>query len=169
LGEPTLAQNLPGLVAEVRRHFALPVVLLTGSGLIARADVRRDLSTFDSVAAKLDAPDAHAFRHINCPMSGYPYPFSAIVEGIHQFRQAYTGRLILQMMFLRSNAHLAAQMASLARPLQADEIQLNTPLQPALGEPLSATEMREVGQAFAGLPTTCIYDRDQARITPRSI
>jgi wyosine [tRNA(Phe)-imidazoG37] synthetase (radical SAM superfamily) len=169
LGEPTLAWNLPALVTEVRSRLDLPVVLLTGSGLMPRADVRRDLLVFDKVVAKLDASDEASFRQINRPMSGFPYPLAAIVASIRSFRQVYTGTLILQMMFLRSNVHLANDMAALARSIGADEIQLNTPLQPALGGPISIHTMQEVERAFAGLPTTCVYSGDQARITPRSI
>jgi wyosine [tRNA(Phe)-imidazoG37] synthetase (radical SAM superfamily) len=137
--------------------------------LLPRADVRRDLHSFDRVVAKLDAPDDPTFRRINRPMSGFPFAFAAIVEGIRQFRQAYMGTLILQMMFLRSNAHLAEQMAALARSLGPDEIHLNTPLQPALGGPLSAPEMHEVERAFEGLEMSCVYDRHRARIKPRSM
>jgi wyosine [tRNA(Phe)-imidazoG37] synthetase (radical SAM superfamily) len=169
LGEPTLAQNLPALVAEVRRRLDLPILLLTGSALMPREEVRRDLLAFDQVAAKLDAPDERLYRQINRPMSGFPYPLAAIVAGIRQFRRMYTGRLILQMMVLQSNVHLAAEMAALARPIEADEIQLNTPLQPALGGPISAAEMKEVEGAFEGLPVHCVYDRDRARIRPRQI
>jgi wyosine [tRNA(Phe)-imidazoG37] synthetase (radical SAM superfamily) len=169
LGEPTLAQNLSALIAEVRRRLDLPVVLLTGSALMPRADVRRDLLAFDRVACKLDAADESTFQHINRPMSGFPYPFAAIVEGIRQFRQAYTGQLVLQMMIVRANAHMAAEMAAWARSLQADEIQLNTPLQPALGGPISASEMRQVERTFAGLPVCSVYDQDRARVIPRQI
>lgn len=169
LGEPTLAQNLPALVAEVRRRLDLPIVLLTGSSLMPREDVRRDLLAFDRVVAALDAPNDLTFRQINHPISGYPYTLAAMVDGIRRFRQMYTGALILQMMFLRSNVHLAIQMAALARSLQADEIQLNTPLQPALGGPISSSEMRQVKGAFAGLTVHCVYEQDQARVKPRWI
>jgi wyosine [tRNA(Phe)-imidazoG37] synthetase (radical SAM superfamily) len=169
LGEPTLARNLPALVTEVRSRLDLPVVLLTGSGLMPRTDVRRDLLIFDKVVAKLDASDETSFRQINRPMSGFPYPLASIAASIRSFRQVYTGTLILQMMFVRSNAHLANEMAALARSIGADEIQLNTPLQPALGGPISAHTMQEVKRAFAGLTIACVYNGDQARITPRSI
>jgi wyosine [tRNA(Phe)-imidazoG37] synthetase (radical SAM superfamily) len=167
LGEPTLARNLPALVTEMRSRFDLPVVLLTGSGLMPRTDVRRDLLVFDKVVAKLDAPDEATFRQINRPMSGFPYPLTAIAASIRSFRQTYRGALALQMMFLRSNVHRAKDMAALARSIGADEIQLNTPLQPALGEPISARTMRAVKRAFAGLATVCVYEGDHAQIKPR--
>jgi wyosine [tRNA(Phe)-imidazoG37] synthetase (radical SAM superfamily) len=167
LGEPTLALNLPVLVAETRRRLELPIVLLTGGGLMPREDVRRDLLAFDRVVCKLDAPDEPTFRQINRPMTGFPYLLATIAEGIARFRQMYTGTLALQIMLLRSNAHLASKMATLAGSLGADEIQLNTPLQPALGGPISASEMHEVERAFEGLPVYCVYDRDRARVKPR--
>jgi wyosine [tRNA(Phe)-imidazoG37] synthetase (radical SAM superfamily) len=169
LGEPTLARNLPDLVAVAREHLALPVVLLTGCGLLPREDVHRDLLAFDRVVAKLDAPDERLFEQINRPMSGYPYSLAAIVGGIRRFRQMYGGHLALQMMFIQANAHVAPHMAELARSLQPDEVQLDTPLQPALGGPLSADEMQEVVQAFAGLPVRCIYDAGRARVQPRAM
>lgn len=167
LGEPTLAQNLPALVTEARRRLDLPILLLTGSALMPRQEVRRDLLTFDQVTAKLDAPSEMLYRQINRPTGGFPYSLAAIVEGIRQFRRMYTGRLILQMMLLQSNVHGAAEMAALARSIEADEIHLNTPLQPALGGPISAAEMKEIAGAFEGLPVRCVYDRDRARVKPR--
>ncbi|MBN1581469.1 MAG: radical SAM protein [Anaerolineae bacterium] len=168
LGEPTLAANLPDLVAVVRQTLALPVVVLTGSGLMARPDVHRDLMSFDAVAIKLDAPDETLFSRINRPGSGFPYAFAAIVDGIRHFRSAYAGRLILQCMFVQANKHVASQMADLARSFAVDLVQLNTPLQPALGSPVSAAEMQEIEGAFAGLPVCCVYDGDgQTRIRPR--
>ena len=172
LGEPTLASNLVELVDTIRRaelatDVPPPVVLLTGSGLIARADVRRDLTAFDTVVAALDAADEGLFRRISRPGQGYPYSFAAIAEGLRLFRQAYTGRLVLQMMFLQANQHAAPQMADLARAIEPDEVQLSTPLQPALGGPISAAEMRQVARAFVGLPITTVYDGGQAQVKPR--
>ena len=167
LGEPTLAANLAELVATIRQRFAQPVIVLTGSGLMPREDVRRDLLVFDVVVAKLDAPGETLFRQINRPGRGFPYPLMAIIEGIRRFRQAHTGRLVLQMMFVQANVHAALQMAELVRSLKPDKVQLNTPLQPALGGPISAVEMREIERAFDGLPVCSVYRDGQARIKPR--
>jgi len=76
--------------------------------------------------------------------------------------------LILQVMFVQGNKHAASQVAALARSLGADEIQLNTPLQPALGGPLSAAEMRQVEEAFLGLPVCSVYQDGKAKIRPHS-
>jgi len=169
LGEPTLATNLPELAAMVRKAYAQPLVVLTGSALFALAQVQSDLLTFDVVVAKLDAPDDGLFQRINRPATGYSYPLAAVVEGIRRFRQAYVGKLVLQMMFVQANKRAAPEMAALAHALQPDEVQLNTPLQPALGGPLSAAEMQTVEQEFGGLAVQNVYRDGQARIRPRSM
>ncbi len=167
LGEPTLALNLPDLVAEVRAALDLPVVILTGSALMPLSEVRRDLLVFDTVAIKLDAPDEALFRQINRPVSSYCFPFDAVLDGIRQFRSVYTGRFVLQMMWVQANRHAAGQMAALARSHDPDQVQLDTPLQPALGGPVSAAQMAEIERAFAGLPVRSIYQDGQARVIPR--
>ncbi len=169
LGEPTLATNLPELAAVVRKAFAQPLIVLTGSALFPVGQVQRDLLAFDVVVAKLDAPDDQRFRQINRPAASFSYPLAALLEGIRRFRQAYTGRLVLQMMFVQANKQAASEMAALAHSLQPDEVQLNTPLQPALGGPLSAAEMQAVEKEFGGLAVQSIYRDGQARVRPRSM
>jgi wyosine [tRNA(Phe)-imidazoG37] synthetase (radical SAM superfamily) len=173
LGEPTLARNLPALVEVVRSYVDTEIAILTGSGLLPRPDVRRDLLHFDHVVAKLDAPSERLMQQINRPGAGFPYSWTALVDGIRRFRETFTGRMSLQMMFLQANARTAPQMAELARSLGADEIHLDTPLQPALGGPVSAPQMASIEQAFSGLPAhvtvRSIYHAGQARATPRML
>lgn len=171
LGEPTLARNLPELVDVVRSYTDRPIVILTGSALLPRVDVRRDLLHFDRVVVKLDAPNESLFRKINRPGRGYPYSWDALIEGIRRLRQAFTGHLSLQIMFLQANAGSAPQMADLARSLGANEIHLDTPLQPALGGPVTPAQMDQIEKAFAGLPDQVtirsIYHDGLARTKPR--
>jgi hypothetical protein len=71
-------------------------------------------------------------------------------------------------MFVQANKNAAPQMANLARSLNPDQVQLNTPLQPALGEPVSASDMQWIAGAFAGLPVLSVYDDSgTARVSPR--
>jgi wyosine [tRNA(Phe)-imidazoG37] synthetase (radical SAM superfamily) len=171
LGEPTLARNLAQLVEVVHRHTSKPIAILTGSALLPHADVRRDLMHFDHIVVKLDAPNQKLFQQINRPQHRFPYAWAALVEGIRLLRQTYTGRLGLQIMFLQANAGSAPQMAELARTLKVDEIHLDTPLQPALGGPVSATQMDRIERAFADLPAQVviqnIYRKGQAQTKPR--
>jgi wyosine [tRNA(Phe)-imidazoG37] synthetase (radical SAM superfamily) len=169
LGEPTLATNLRELVATVRERVALPVLILTGGALVPDARVHRDLVCFDQVVVTLNASDEALFRQINRPAHSYPYSLSAIVQALRRFRETYAGKLVVQVMLLQANKHAAPQLAALAHTLGPDEVQLNTPLQPALGGPLSAKEMQVIAQAFAGLPTRSVYKDDQAQIKLRDM
>lgn len=168
LGEPTLAANLPALVEVVRAHIERPVALLTGGALLPSADVRRDLCAFDQVVVTLNAADEPHFVQINRPAPEYPYTLAAVLDGLQRFRQVYAGRLVLQVMLIQTNRTAAAQLAGLARRLCPDEVQLNTPLQPALGGPLTAAEMATAAQAFAGLPIRCVYD-EHTILPPRQM
>jgi wyosine [tRNA(Phe)-imidazoG37] synthetase (radical SAM superfamily) len=157
-GEPTLAANLGEALAVVRAWPAfkgVPTAVLTNSALLSRRVVRRDLALADLVVAKLDAPDEPLFRAINRPMEGVSWV--DVVEGIRTFRVEFGGRLALQMMFTAANRAQAAQMATLARSLAADEVQLNTPLRPSPVPPLSKAEMAGVEAAFTGLPVVQVY------------
>ena len=62
-------------------------------------------------------------------------------------------------------------MADLAHSLQVDEIHLDTPLQPALGGPVSAAQMGSIEQAFADLPAPIvvksIYRNGKEQTKPR--
>jgi wyosine [tRNA(Phe)-imidazoG37] synthetase (radical SAM superfamily) len=168
LGEPTLATNLPALVSTVREKCSQPVGLLTGGALLPIVGVRRDLTCFDWVVATLNAADETCFQQINRPARGYPYSLAAIVDGLRRFRAAYRGTLILQIMLIQANQRVASKMADLARTLQPDAIQLNTPLQPALGSPVSVCEMQDAARAFEEWPTCTIYDSG-VRFKPRSM
>ena len=91
------------------------------------------------------------------------------MEALSRFRNDYTKRLVLQVMLVQANKHAAPRLADLVRRLAPDEVQLNTPLQPALGGPLSADEMSLAASAFAGLPVRNVYENGQARIQPRTM
>jgi wyosine [tRNA(Phe)-imidazoG37] synthetase (radical SAM superfamily) len=155
VAEPTLALNLAELVAVVRERFAQPVAILTNSSLVRRDDVRRDLALFDIVVAKVDAPVEALFQQINRPVVSDT--LEDVLWGIRRFRDMFAGKLALQMMFVQANRDRAAEMAQIARRLQPDEVQLNTPLRPSPVPPLSAEALEQVETSFAGLPVVNVY------------
>jgi wyosine [tRNA(Phe)-imidazoG37] synthetase (radical SAM superfamily) len=157
LGEPTLATNLPALVAVVREQLDLPVVLLTGSALLPDPRVRADLQAFDAVIATLNAADESTFRQINQPSPAYPYSLQAIVHALRQLGDTFEGQLVLQVMLTQANLDSIPAIASLVRQIAPDEVQLNTPLQPALGGPLTPGEMSAAQVHFAGLHLCNVY------------
>jgi wyosine [tRNA(Phe)-imidazoG37] synthetase (radical SAM superfamily) len=157
LGEPTLAANLPALVAAARERLVLPVVLLTGSALLPDPHVQTDIQTFDRIVATLNAADETLFHQMNHPPPTYPYSLQAVIDALCRFRAMFAGQLVLQVMLTRANLDATPAIAALARQIAPDEVQLNTPLQPALGGPITPGEMSAAQVHFAGLRFHTVY------------
>ncbi|MGD2206090.1 MAG: radical SAM protein [Anaerolineae bacterium] len=166
-GEPTLAANLGealNLVHDWSARRGVPTAVLTNASLLSRPDVRRDLARADLVVAKLDAPNEALLQAINQPIANITWV--DVMDGIRALRQESAGRLALQMMFVAANRDQAAAMAELARSLEPDEVQLNTPLRPSPTPPLSRPEMAEIEAAFVGVPVRNVYAEPQAPVIP---
>jgi wyosine [tRNA(Phe)-imidazoG37] synthetase (radical SAM superfamily) len=165
MAEPTLAANLEALVAGVKETLpGLPLAILTNSSLMPRPDVRRDLSLFDVVVPKIDAPNQELFAEINRPFIGYT--LSEILRGIRRFREEAPSKVALQMMLIKANQDKAREMAEIARGLQPDEVQLNTPLRPSPVPALSPSDMEEIEDAFEGLNVVNVYRSERPQVTP---
>jgi wyosine [tRNA(Phe)-imidazoG37] synthetase (radical SAM superfamily) len=167
-GEPTLAANLGEAIALARRAMGLPIAVLTNSSLMTREDVRRDLVRADVVVAKLDAPNERLFQRVNRPLPGFSV--KEVIEAIRAFRDAYRGRLALQMMFVEANRRAARALASLAAELTPDEIQINTPLRPCPVAPLPPETLAAVGERFRGLRGVhTVYEATRPDVTPLDV
>ncbi len=165
MAEPTLAANLEELVAAVKETLpGPPLAILTNSSLMPRPDVRRDLSFFDVVVPKIDAPDQELFTEINRPF--VDYTLNEILQGIHMFREQAPSKLTLQMMFIEVNQDKAQEMAEIARSLQPDEVQLNTPLRPCPVPALGPSDMKEIEAAFEGLNVVNVHRSERPQVTP---
>jgi wyosine [tRNA(Phe)-imidazoG37] synthetase (radical SAM superfamily) len=165
MAEPTLAANLADLVAVVRENLpGRPVAILTNSSLMPRPDIRLDLSLFDVVVAKIDAPDEELFAQINRPF--VTYTLDEMLEGIRRLREEFAGKLALQMMFIEANQGKGQEMAKIARDLRPDEVQLNTPLRPCPAPPLDPDQMHEIEASFEGLSMVNVYTSQRPQVTP---
>jgi len=167
LGEPTLARNLPSLLAAVRSRFSQPAILLTGGALLPNHAVQSDLMDFDQIVITINAPNESLFRQINRPAPHYPYSWSAVIDAIHRFSQTYGGTLTLQVMLVQANRDHVQEIAALARSLAPAEIYLNTPLQPAIGGPLSRQQMQAAASSFDGLLVRSVYGGPTGTPKPR--
>jgi len=155
LAEPTLAKNLSELVKIVHQNMSQPVAILTNSSLMFKEEILRDLSLFDVVVAKIDAPNELLFKKINRPFVNYG--IEKIVEQIKLFSKKFKGRLELQMMFIDDNKHFAKEMAHIAKEIRPYRVQLNTPLRPSPVSPISVEEMENIEKEFKGLNTLNVY------------
>jgi len=154
-GEPTLAKNLPEAVKTIRKLADIPIAILTNSFLLSDNFMRDELMLVDIVVAKLDAPNKELFQKINNPVKGIN--FDKVVQGIKWFREGFDGKLSLQMMFIEENKEYAEEMAGIARFLNPDEVQINTPLRPCPVKPLTPMEIENIEKHFNGLNAVSVY------------
>jgi wyosine [tRNA(Phe)-imidazoG37] synthetase (radical SAM superfamily) len=165
-GEPTLAANLGEMIVAVKALGIAPVAVITNSALMSRPDVRTDLSKADFVVAKLDACDEASFRAVNHPHSNEH--FIDMLDGLKKFRQEFNGKLALQIMFVDENRSLAPVIANIVESINADEIQINTPLRPSGAVPLEEKEILKIKTFFHGKQIKTVYESPKEVYDPFS-
>ena len=162
--EPTLAANLGEAIAAVKERLQTPVAVLTNSSLMGDPQVRSDLAHADRVVAKLDAPTEALLTEVNRPAPGIT--LEGIVAALKDFRAAYSGQLALQIMFYAANQDAGEALAGLAREIEPDEVEVNTPLRPCAVEPLPEQALAAIMPAFAGLNAVSVYDAAKPSVKP---
>ena len=165
-GEPTLAENLGRMIKAIKKIRKEKIAVLTNSSLLNRKDVQEDLLPADFVVAKLDADSQKVFDIVNKPIDAIK--FDSIVEGIKDFRGIYKGKMALQIMFIDENKKYARNIAQLAKDINPDEVQINTPLRPCSVKPLSKTELMEIENYFDGLKVVSVYNAEKKKVKPIS-
>ena len=163
-GEPTLARNLGLMIRAVRKATGGAVAVITNAALIDDKDVQDDLMPADFVLAKLDACDEDLLNVINMPAEDIS--FKRIVEGIKSFRQEFRGKFALQIMFVEQNKKYAESIAKIAKDINPDEVQINTPLRPSGTAPLSEEGLLEIKKYFKGLSATTVYEAERRDVEP---
>jgi len=165
-GEPTLAENLGDMIRAIKKIRNEKIAVLTNSSLLNREDVQKDLFCADFVVAKLDAPSQSVFESVNKPVSAVK--IDTVIKAIKDFKGCYLGKLALQIMFMEQNKKYAKEIAQIAREINPDEVQLNTPLRPCKVKPLTNPEMDIIKAHFIGLNTVSVYDVEKKRVKPIS-
>jgi len=164
--EPTLAKNLGEMIRAVKKERAEKIAVLTNSSLLYREDVQDDLMPVDFVAAKLDASSQELFESINKPLESIK--FDTIVNAIKEFKKVYKGKLALQIMFVEANKDYAKDIARIAKKINPDEVQINTPLRPSAVKPLSKKEIYAIKDYFKGMNVISVYEARKLEVTPIS-
>ena len=166
IGEPTLAGNLGEMIKAIKKTRKERIAVLTNSSLMHRGDVRKDLFLADFIVAKLDAPSQNIFERVNQPIK--TIKFDSIIEALKDFKSSYLGKLALQIMFLGQNKKYAPEIAKIAKEINPDEVQLNTPLRPCRVKPLPKQELDEIKKYFEGLKVISVYEAKIQKVKPVS-
>ena len=165
-GEPTLASNLGQMIKSIRRIRGEKIAVLTNSSLMDREDVKRDLSLADFVIAKLDAHTQEVFKLVNRPVE--TAKIEKIARAIKDFKDRFEGKLALQVMFIEQNKRYAGQIARIAREINPDEVQINTPLRPCRAAPLTRAEIAKIENHFDGMSRISVYNAQIKPVIPIS-
>jgi wyosine [tRNA(Phe)-imidazoG37] synthetase (radical SAM superfamily) len=161
-GEPTLAGNLGELIETARDVSGLPIAVLTNSSLQFRKDVRRELAMADVVKGKLDAPNEGLLKLINRPQE--KISLLKIITGLKKFRNEFTGKFALEVMFVPENKDFSDAIAEIVKTIEPDEVQINTPLRPSSVRPLIPEEFREVQKSFEGMNFRSVYEAEKLKV-----
>jgi len=165
-GEPTLALNMGNTVRAIKKARKERIAIITNSTLINHEDVQEELSSADFIIAKLDVSSSDLFEKVNKPAQGIE--FDVIVQGLKDFKKRFHGRFALQIMFMGKNSPYANDIANIAREINPDEIQINTPLRPCGVDALGAEEISVIKNLFAGLPAISVYEGQRKQVEPIS-
>lgn len=162
-GEPTLAKNLGEMIRGIKNLRHEQVAVITNSSLMALEEVRKDLMEADFVLAKLDVSTQFNFNQIN---RSETLNLDEIVGGIMNFRTGFKGKLALQVMLIDENIDTIQDIASLAKSLHPDEVQLNTPLRPGGSKPLTRWQLEKAKRFFKKIQVVTVFDAPTKEYTP---
>ena len=130
-GEPTLHSSLGSMIRQVKALTDIPVAVTTNCSLLHQPEVRAELSAADAVLPSLDAGTDRLYRAINRPHPSCT--FDRLITGLTEFRQAYCGRLWIEVMLIKgmndSEAALA-QIAALLAQIAPDAVHISLPVRP---------------------------------------
>jgi wyosine [tRNA(Phe)-imidazoG37] synthetase (radical SAM superfamily) len=130
-GEPTLHAGLGKMIREAKAMTEIPVAVITNGALLFLPEVRQDLLAADAVLPSLDAGNAALYNKINRPHPGVP--FGLVIDGLVAFRQAYLGKLWVEVMMVsgvNDTEPALREIADLLKRINPDEIHLNQPIRP---------------------------------------
>ncbi|OKY78490.1 MAG: Wybutosine (yW) biosynthesis enzyme, Fe-S oxidoreductase family [Candidatus Methanohalarchaeum thermophilum] len=164
-GEPTIAKNIGEIIDFVNVNSDLPTAILTNSSYLSNEEVIDSLLKVDNVVAKLDAPNKEIFQKVNRPHD--KIDFEDYLRGIKDFSRIYNGKFSLQIMFVEANKFSAQRLVEIAKEIDPDEIQLNTPLRPKKANPIGEKEFQEIKDHFKELKNVRnVYDSKKPEVKP---
>ena len=151
-GEPTLHSRFGDVLSFIRERTAIPAVVLTNGTLLHLPEVREAACRANVVKVTLSAWDEPSFGWVNRPHASLR--FDHVVEGQRAFRKQYQGELWMEVFLvagMNSTPNDVQRIASMAREIEPDRIQLNTVVRPpteAFAEPLSMDHLLSLCPLF---------------------
>jgi len=169
-GEPTLHSRNGELIAGIKRLTPVPVAVLTNGSLLGARGIQDALLEADLVLPSLDVGHPELFRLVNRPHTDID--FTDMVGGLVAFRERFAKPVWLEIMLLAGITGIRSEVekiATLARRIRPDRVQLNTVTRPPCDEfayPVPSESMASFARLF-GRKSSVVSER-RGRRTPSS-
>ncbi|MDO9209038.1 MAG: radical SAM protein, partial [Sulfuricurvum sp.] len=144
-GEPTMYPFLDELIESIDSIKGdIQTLILSNSASLSDEKIAATLLKLDQVKLSLDAATPDIFRKIDRPAEGIN--INEIIDAIQHFSQAYTGKLFIEILFVRGLNDTLEEVAALNRVLQnvrCERIDIGTIDRPP-AYPVSGLEFNEL-------------------------
>jgi wyosine [tRNA(Phe)-imidazoG37] synthetase (radical SAM superfamily) len=138
-GEPTLHSRFREVLDFIRSRGTIPAVLLTNGALLHQPAVRAAASHADIVKISLSAWDQTSFEWVNRP--DRQLTFDQMIAGQKTFSTQFGGQVWMEVFLVRGinlSPKQVAKIATRAKEIAPDRIQLNTAVRPPAEEFVTA-------------------------------
>lgn len=147
-GEPALDVNLARTI-ELLKPLGFKIAVITNGSLIWREDVRAHLAKADWVSLKIDSTIEKTWRRINRPQLALKS--EAILGGMLEFADSYSGTLITETMLVKSlndGAKGFRKIAGFLNHLQPVKAYLAIPTRPPAEKWVRPPDENVINEAF---------------------
>jgi len=151
-GEPTLHEDLPTILSNIKKLTSKPLVVLTNSSTLSKNSIRKALEQVDLVLPSLDAATVKGFRSINRPHPDLD--IERIIEGLSNLRKTMRGQMWLEILLVSGMNDTTKELYALKDALSRiapHKIQLNTVARPpaeSWARPVPSSRLKEICKFF---------------------
>lgn len=168
-GEPTLYPYLDTLVEQIDAIKGdIQTLILSNSACLSDMRVFTTLLKFDQVKLSLDAATPDVFQKIDRPAEGIE--IETIIETIHRFSEVFSGKLFLEILFVKGINDSSSEIEALNRallPIHCERIDIGTIDRPPAYavQGLTFEELHAIAQCFDPELPIHIVSRTHAQAT----
>jgi len=161
MGEPTLHSGIGCIIDRIHEMTDIPVCVLTNSTTITNKEVFNALLKADVVVPSLDALNRNSIKKLNKPVQGLD--FTKIVEKLSEFKKAFTGKLLIEILFVKGINDNESELEVLneaINEIRPDGMQIHTVARPSMSghaDPVSE-EFLEYARNYFGISSSKIGD-----------
>ncbi|MBN1279884.1 MAG: radical SAM protein [Chlorobiaceae bacterium] len=156
-GETMLYKGVDALIAEVKKHTAIPVAVITNGSLFHLREVRDELLDADAVLPSFNAGSPALFELIDRPAPGFTY--ERHLNGLVQFRKEYKGKLWVEVMLIKGLNDTEEALCDIAEALwlvAPDMVHLVLPTRPAPEQQVAVPDTDRIERAFEVLSSVAM-------------